>query len=61
MKDFEAMMGPALREGYWTPEDYTDYGNKYSDEISIPFTSSSVSGTSKLLDFVWSTDIQEDE
>jgi len=23
------MMGPALREGYWQPEDYEDYGDKY--------------------------------
>ena len=29
IKDFEEMMGPALREGYWQPEDYQDYGNKY--------------------------------
>lgn len=27
-KDFEEMMGPALREGYWQPEDYQDYGDK---------------------------------
>ena len=29
IKEFEEMMGPALREGYWQPEDYKDYGNKY--------------------------------
>ena len=23
---FERLMGPAIREGYWQPEDYTDYG-----------------------------------
>ena len=39
IKDFEEMMGPALREGYWQPEDYQDYGNKYfinsfSDELT---------------------------
>lgn len=29
--DFEKMMGPALREGAWEPEDkYLDYGDKYS-------------------------------
>ena len=32
---FEKMMGPALREGYWTPEDYDDYGNKYGDLFRI--------------------------
>jgi len=26
MDRFERQMGPALREGYWQPEDYTDYG-----------------------------------
>ena len=30
IKKFEQMMGPALREGYWTPEDYQDYGDSYS-------------------------------
>ena len=28
-------MGPALREGYWNPEDYKDCGDKYTDEITI--------------------------
>lgn len=27
-KEFEEMMGPALREGYWQPEDYNDYDDK---------------------------------
>ena len=32
IKDFEHMMGPALREGYWQPEEYKDYGdNKSAD------------------------------
>ena len=26
VKKFERFMGPALREGYWQPEDYKDYG-----------------------------------
>ena len=29
IREFEEMMGPALREGYWQPENYQDYGNKY--------------------------------
>ena len=29
IKEFETIMGAALREGYWQPEDYTDYGNVY--------------------------------
>jgi len=24
LKEFERVMGPALREGNWTPEDYTN-------------------------------------
>ena len=32
IKAFEHMMGPALREGYWQPEEYKDYGdNKSAD------------------------------
>ena len=27
IQKFNAMMGPALREGYWQPEDYQDYGD----------------------------------
>ena len=30
---FERMMGPALREGYWQPDDYHDYGDMY--EVTI--------------------------
>lgn len=32
---FERMMGPALREGYWQPEDYNDYGDVYYDSFII--------------------------
>ena len=33
---FSRMMGPALREGYWQPEDYTDYGNTFNfDDLSL--------------------------
>ena len=32
---FERMMGPALREGYWQPEDYNDYGDVYYDNFNI--------------------------
>ena len=30
MKRFEEIMRPALREGYWQPENYQDYSEKYS-------------------------------
>lgn len=32
---FNKMMGPALREGYWQPEDYHDYGDVYVDNFLI--------------------------
>ena len=32
---FERMMGPALREGYWQPENYKDYGDVYTDGFII--------------------------
>jgi hypothetical protein len=28
-------MGPAMREGYWSPEEYHDYGDKYRDSALI--------------------------
>ena len=36
IKQFERLMGPALREGYWQPEDYNDYGDhqNYSGTIA---------------------------
>ena len=38
IRAFERMMGPALREGYWQPDDYTDYGNKKHAEIDLSST-----------------------
>ena len=32
---FERLMGPALREGYWQPEDYNDYGDYMSNSTQI--------------------------
>lgn len=29
IKQFDIMMGPALREGYWQPENYQDYSEKH--------------------------------
>ena len=31
-RQFEQLMGPALREGYWQPEEYNNYGDVYSIE-----------------------------
>ena len=36
---FEHMMGAALRESYWQPEDeYQDYGTPYEERLSFPMT-----------------------
>lgn len=35
VQKFERMMGPALREGYWQPESYTDYGNSYTHDLTL--------------------------
>ncbi len=32
---FNIMMGPALREGNWTPEDYNNYGSRYYEEAAF--------------------------
>ena len=32
MSEFEEIMGPALREGYWQPENYQDYGEYHSGQ-----------------------------
>ena len=39
--EFEHLMGSALREGYWNPENYNDYGNKYTGNIRLNRTTSS--------------------
>ena len=43
IEDFEHLMGPAIREGYWQPEDYSAYGEKhtYSDTLNTVEVSSS--------------------
>jgi len=35
ISDFEKMMGPALREGYWNPENYHDYGDLFKKSFSL--------------------------
>lgn len=45
---FENMMGPALREGSWQADTYTDYGEKYQEGINIGSSSNN-----KHLSFKW--------
>lgn len=54
--DFENMMGAALREGSWSPEDYSDYGMKYSSNGSF------INGTNdKNLTFFWDNNYFDEE
>jgi len=39
MAQFERIMGAALREGYWQPEDYNDYGDKHLESYTCDFSS----------------------
>lgn len=49
--NFENMMGPALREGSWQADTYTDYGERHQEEIVIGSAS-----TGKYLSFTWDTE-----
>ena len=42
---FENLMGPALREGYWTPEDYQDPRENFTEDITYSTSSSRVPTT----------------
>ena len=39
---FENLMGPALREGYWTPEDYQDPRENFTEDITYSTSSSRI-------------------
>ena len=61
IKKFNLQMGPAIREGYWQPETYTDYGDKYTDTLSLSALSKNkedygASGNAKLF---WDTEALE--
>lgn len=61
---FDRLMGPALREGNWTPEDYEgrNFGNTYTDEYTLPSAANSkVRGESKFSYFEWDTETFSDE
>ena len=66
LKEFEETMGPSLREGYWQPENYNDFGIKLEDEQTLVgaannITTSDHSDTGQTFKIVWETDVQEDE
>ena len=52
--EFEEMMGPALREGYWQADDIDkEYGEKHNIDISSQYIENGYS--SDLVDFIWDT------
>lgn len=54
--DFEQMMGPALREGSWQAESYSNYDSKYQKEITVgAFDSSSH------INFIWDKESFDEE
>lgn len=58
--DFQNMMGPALREGYWQPEDeYTGYGDKYSENYVL--SAASAFDDTKLSSIGWDNEPFEGE
>lgn len=63
IKDFEHLMGPALREGYWTPDNYdTTVGEKYSDFIDMSTADTEVNGAnSPYISFLWDRERFDDE
>ena len=73
IKKFEQAMGPALREGYWNPDDYKDCGDKYTDEITLTNNVTSQSydhrkstnsgaGQKELLNyFIWDSELFNNE
>ena len=57
--NFESMLGPTLREGYWQPEDYRNYGEQKTFSKAMSMTSSSIemtSETGKDMNLGWEAD-----
>lgn len=62
ISSFENLMGPALREGNWQPEDdYTSYGEMHEEIYQPVLNSTALTGTSGILKFIWDNDLFEDE
>ena len=57
---FERTMGPAIREGYWQPEDYTDYGDEYTYESLITQNDITADSGNEAI-IAWDTELFDDE
>lgn len=59
---FDKMMGPALRESYWQPDDYTDHGDDYVDAFTFSSTATTkVGGSSGYTELIWDTKLFDEE
>lgn len=52
MNKFERLMGAAIREGFWQPDSYNDYGDKYIESVTVELTTSDISDD--MVQFEWS-------
>ena len=57
---FEEMMGPAIREGYWQPENYKDSGDTYVSNYTM-HSMDIEEGNSGYDYFIWDTELIEGE
>lgn len=58
---FDHMMGAALRESYWQPEDYKVNGDNFHDTFTIPSTIISPIGASNHTQFIWDEELFDEE
>lgn len=56
--DFENMMGPALKEGSWQADDYSDFGTNYKAIVNI---GKGTIENAKDMSFVWDSELFDDE
>lgn len=66
-RKFDHLMGPAMRESYWQPEDYRDYGDFYSQHLNSIFFNSKNTKLPKWRDnkvsagFYWDSELFPEE
>ena len=59
---FNNMMGPALRESYWQPEDYKANGDNFTDTFNVTLSSvGSILGQSNHATFLWDEEAFKEE